>query len=102
MSSLTAYLRRIEIVTIAEVVEQHKRLDIPMSLEVLKEAAAAYTADNHPQLFTDRGLPFCLVRFAGMDQAAGVTRLWPSRLARYMAGATTRKSAGPIKAGSGP
>ncbi len=55
MSSLTAYLRRIEIVTIAEVVEQHKRLDIPMSLEVLKEAAAAYTADNHPQLFTDRG-----------------------------------------------
>ncbi len=43
----------IEIVTIAEVVEQHKRLDIPMSLEVLKEASAAYTTDNHPQLFTD-------------------------------------------------
>lgn len=29
---------RIQIVTIAEIVEQHKRLDIPMSLEVLKKA----------------------------------------------------------------
>jgi site-specific DNA-methyltransferase (adenine-specific) len=32
---------RIEIVTIQDVVEQNKRLEIPMSLEVLKKAQAA-------------------------------------------------------------
>ncbi len=42
---------RIQIVTIAEVVEQHKRLDIPMSLEVLKKAQAAASQEDHPQLF---------------------------------------------------
>ncbi len=52
---MSRHYPRVEIVTIAEVVEQHKRLDIPMSLEVLKEASAAYTADGHPQLFTDGG-----------------------------------------------
>ncbi len=40
----------IQIVTIAEMVEEHKRLDIPMSVEVLKRAAAA-EEENHPALF---------------------------------------------------
>lgn len=38
--------QRVEIVTIAEIVEQGKRLDIPMSLEVLKRAQAAAQSDT--------------------------------------------------------
>jgi site-specific DNA-methyltransferase (adenine-specific) len=41
---------RIQIVTIAEMIEQHKRLEIPMSLEVLKQAQAA-VAVPQPSLF---------------------------------------------------
>jgi DNA modification methylase len=44
---------RIQIITIAEIVEQHKRLDIPMSLEVLKKAQAVSVNNLQPQLFTD-------------------------------------------------
>ena len=44
---------RIQIVTIAEIVEQHKRLDIPMGLEVLKKAQAAALKGAQPGLFTD-------------------------------------------------
>jgi len=40
-------------ITIAEIVEQHKRLDIPMSLEVLKKAQIVALKDLQPQLFTD-------------------------------------------------
>jgi len=43
---------RILIVTIPEIVEQNKRLDIPMSLEVLKKARAAAEAIQ-PELFGD-------------------------------------------------
>ncbi len=42
---------RIQIVTIAEIVEQHKRLDIPMSLEVLKKAQTVALKDLQPELF---------------------------------------------------
>ncbi len=42
---------RIQIVTIADMVEQHKRLEIPMSLEVLKKAQAVATQEAHPELF---------------------------------------------------
>jgi hypothetical protein len=38
---------------IAEMVEQHKRLDIPMSLEVLKKAQSVALKDEQPELFTD-------------------------------------------------
>ena len=41
---------RIQIVTIAEIVEQHKRLDIPMSLEVLKKAQALTLKDLQSEL----------------------------------------------------
>jgi site-specific DNA-methyltransferase (adenine-specific) len=41
---------RIQIVSIAEVVEQHKRLDIPMSLEVLKKAQAV-SSETQAELF---------------------------------------------------
>lgn len=41
---------RIQIVTISEVVDEHKRLDVPMSVEVLKRAAAA-EEEYHPALF---------------------------------------------------
>lgn len=44
---------RIQIVTIAELLEQYKRLDIPMSLEVLKKAQAAAPKDLQRELFTD-------------------------------------------------
>jgi DNA modification methylase len=44
---------RLQIVTIAEIVEQHKRLDIPMSLEVLKKAQAADTNHLQTELFAD-------------------------------------------------
>jgi site-specific DNA-methyltransferase (adenine-specific) len=39
---------RIQIVTIQEIVEQHKRLDIPMSLEVLKTARAVAPGEQSP------------------------------------------------------
>jgi hypothetical protein len=42
---------RIQIVTIAEIVEQQKRLDIPMSLEVLKKAQGVASKDLQPELF---------------------------------------------------
>jgi site-specific DNA-methyltransferase (adenine-specific) len=42
---------RIQIVTFAEMVEQNKRLDIPMSLEVLKKAQAAALAPGEQQPF---------------------------------------------------
>lgn len=44
---------RVQIVTIAEMVEQQKRLDIPMSLEVLKKAQAIPLSGLQPQLFAD-------------------------------------------------
>ena len=44
---------RVQVVTIAEMVEQHKRLDIPLSLEVLKKAQAAALKDLQPELFTN-------------------------------------------------
>ena len=44
---------RIQIVTITDIVEQHKRLDIPMSLEVLKKAQALASNDLQPELFTN-------------------------------------------------
>lgn len=43
---------RIQIVTIAEIVEQHKRLDIPMSLEVLKKAQSVALNNLQGELFT--------------------------------------------------
>ncbi|HVB21869.1 MAG TPA: DNA methyltransferase [Ktedonobacteraceae bacterium] len=42
---------RIQIVTIAEIVEQHKRLDIPMSLEVLKKAQSVTVKNLQDELF---------------------------------------------------
>ena len=42
---------RVQIVTIAELVEQHKRLEIPTGLDVLKTAKAAADAEAHPELF---------------------------------------------------
>jgi len=39
---------RIQIVTIADVVEQHKRLDIPMSFEVIKKAQSVSTDTQEP------------------------------------------------------
>ncbi|MEO7019493.1 MAG: DNA methyltransferase [Ktedonobacteraceae bacterium] len=42
---------RLQIVTIAELIEQHKRLDIPMSLEVLKKVQTVMAKDVQPQLF---------------------------------------------------
>lgn len=44
---------RILIVTIDEIVEQHKRLDIPMSLEVLKKAQSVSVSDLQPKLITE-------------------------------------------------
>lgn len=44
---------RIQIVTIAEVLEQQKRLDIPMSLEVLKKAQSVPLDSSQLQLFAD-------------------------------------------------
>lgn len=44
---------RIQIVTIAEIVEQHKRLDIPMSIEVLKKAQSTLIKDLQPELFAN-------------------------------------------------
>jgi site-specific DNA-methyltransferase (adenine-specific) len=43
---------RIQIVTIAEIVEQQRRLDIPMSLEVLKKARAT-SKSRQLELFGD-------------------------------------------------
>lgn len=42
---------RIQIVTIEEIIEQNRRLDIPMSIEVLKKAKAV--VDTQPKLFPD-------------------------------------------------
>ena len=44
---------RIQIATIAEMVEQHKRLNIPMSLEVLKKAQSIALKSEQPELFAD-------------------------------------------------
>ena len=44
---------RIEIVSVQEIVEQGKRLDIPMSLEVLKKAQSAATGDTQLKLMGD-------------------------------------------------
>lgn len=41
---MSRHYPRIQIVTIADMVEQHKRLDIPMSLEVLRKAESENTA----------------------------------------------------------
>lgn len=46
--------QRIQLVTIAEIVEQNKRLDIPMSMEVLKKAQGTMSQDLQPGLFTDK------------------------------------------------
>lgn len=46
---------RIQIVTIAELLEQQKRLDIPMSLEVIKKAQMAVTSHGQQQLFFGEG-----------------------------------------------
>ncbi len=45
--------RRIQIVTVAEIVEQHKRLEIPMSLEVLKKAQSVSMSDIQPELIRE-------------------------------------------------
>ena len=42
---------RIQIVTIEEIVEQHKKLDVPMSLDVLKKAQAAGSNEVQHELF---------------------------------------------------
>lgn len=39
---------RIQIVTIREMIEENRRIDLPMSLEVLKTAAAASMEEQHP------------------------------------------------------
>lgn len=44
---------RIQIVKIEDIVEQHKRLDIPMSLEVLKKAQATTLSSQQATLFPD-------------------------------------------------
>ncbi len=44
---------RVQIVTVEEIVEQHKRLDIPMSLEVLKKAQAVGKGEKQHTLFDD-------------------------------------------------
>jgi hypothetical protein len=45
---------RIQIVTIEEMVNQHQRLDIPMSLEVLRKAqATAVAKEVQHELFTE-------------------------------------------------
>jgi len=43
---------KIQIVTVQEIVEEGKRLEIPMSLEVLKKAQAVTPQEEHPQLFS--------------------------------------------------
>ena len=59
----------IQIVTIAEIVEQHKRLDVPMNLEVLQKAQTM-TLNILPQElfidhhFTDKKINHCLLRRA--------------------------------------
>jgi Restriction endonuclease len=45
--------QRIQVVTVAEMVEQHKRLDIPMSLEVLKKAQAIGSLEIQHKLFVE-------------------------------------------------
>jgi DNA modification methylase len=45
--------QRIQIVTIAEIVEENKRLEIPMSLEVLKKAQAVTVENVQSELFID-------------------------------------------------
>jgi len=44
---------RVQIITILEIIEQQKRFDIPMSLEVLKKAEAVITGEAQKQLFPD-------------------------------------------------
>jgi len=48
---------RVQVVTIAELIEQHKRLDMPTSLEVLKKAQPVASEHVQPELFTDEDLP---------------------------------------------
>ena len=43
---------KIQIVTVQEIVEEGKRLEIPMSLEVLRKAQAVTPQEEHPQLFS--------------------------------------------------
>lgn len=43
---------KIQIVTVQEIVEAGERLEIPMSLEVLKKAQAVTPQEEHPQLFS--------------------------------------------------
>jgi len=45
---------RIQIVSIQEIIEQHKRLEIPMSLEVLKKAQASASPNVQTELFTEK------------------------------------------------
>lgn len=42
----------IQIVTVADLIEQHQRLEIPMSLEVLKKAQSVATGGTQTELFT--------------------------------------------------
>ncbi len=46
---------KIQIVTVQEIVERGERLEIPMSLEVLKKAQAVTPQEEHPQLFSAEG-----------------------------------------------
>ena len=46
---------KIQIVTVQEIVEAGERLEIPMSLEVLKKAQAVTPQEEHPQLFSGEG-----------------------------------------------
>ncbi|MDX2078025.1 MAG: DNA methyltransferase [bacterium] len=44
---------RIQIVTIAEIIDENKRMDIPLSFEVLKKAQSVPTSKQESLLFTD-------------------------------------------------
>ena len=46
---------KVQIVTVQEIIEEGKRLEIPMSLEVLKKAQAVAVQDTQPHLFADEG-----------------------------------------------
>lgn len=46
---------KVQIVTVQEIIEQGKRLDIPLSLEVVKKAQAVAAQDTQTALFTEPG-----------------------------------------------
>ena len=44
---------RVQIVTVEEIVEQHKRLDVPMNIDVLKKAQSAGSGETQHELFEE-------------------------------------------------